>query len=327
MKKIQYHYFIIYILLVAFSKNASAQTGNSVFDFLKLPTSSKAAALGGTNISTIENNPSMVFQNPGFLGPEMDKGLSVSYLAYLADINAGSVIYTKAAGENAAWGIGVNYVNYGNIKETTTEDIYVGDFSLNDICVNGFYSHDLSDKIRGGIATKIIYSSYAGYTSVGLGVDLGLSYYDSENDFSLGLTAKNLGGQIKSYYGERSAMPWDIQLGITKKLAKAPIRFSLTGVSLNNWKTYGITGKKDDFGTCFIKHFIFGVDFIPSDNFWLGIGYNVKTGTDLKLTEGNKMGGFSIGAGINVKEFTIGTAISQYHPSATSFMFTVSTVL
>ena len=31
-------------------------------------------------------------------------------------------------------------------------------------------------------------------------------------------------------------MPWDIQMGITQKMAHAPIRFSLTAQYLNRWK-------------------------------------------------------------------------------------------
>ena len=323
MKNVHYIYLITF-LSVLISPKILAQDGNSVFDFLKLPYSTRASGMGGTNISIIENDPSLVFQNPGFLGPEMDMGLNVNYLMYIADINAASVIFTKAAGERSAWGIGVNYLDYGNIKETTAENWIIGDFSVKDIAINGFYAHDITEKIRGGITGKFISSSFGEYNSIGLGVDLGLTYYDLDDDLSLGLTAKNLGGQIKAYHEERARMPWDIQFGMTKRLAHAPMRVSLTAVQLNNWKTYNLKGQKDSFMTGLVKHFIFALNFTPSDSFWVDLGYNVKTGYDMSLDEGNKMGGFSAGAGIRVRSFEVGASVAKYHVSATSFMISLT---
>ncbi|MEE1289157.1 MAG: DUF3308 domain-containing protein, partial [Bacteroidaceae bacterium] len=54
-----------YILsLVLFSAASHAQESTSIFNFLNLPTSSHAMALGGKNISLIEDDASLVFQNP-----------------------------------------------------------------------------------------------------------------------------------------------------------------------------------------------------------------------------------------------------------------------
>jgi len=319
--------FSIYLsILLIFSllDKSYAQEGKSVYDFLRLPYSARISALGGKNVSTIENDPSIAFQNPGLLGPEMGKGLTVNYLSYIADVNAASAIFEKASGERSAWGIGVYYLDYGNIKETTEENVILGDMGVKDIAINGLYSHDLTERLRGGITAKFIYSSYGEYTSIGLGVDLGLSYYNPDNDFSWGLTAKNLGGQIKAYYEERSPMPYDIQFGITKRLSHAPIRFSVTAVQLQNWKSYDLNGKRDPFMTNFIKHFIFGIDFIPTESFWIAAGYNVKTSSDMNLVVGNKMGGFSAGAGIRVRSFEVGAAFAKYHPSASSLMISLT---
>jgi hypothetical protein len=301
-----------------------AQEGKSNFIFLLLPNSVHAAALGGNNISTIENDLSLVYQNPGLLGQEMDKTLSASYLSYIADIGEGNVAFARKIGEKSTVGVGVIYTNYGKMIETTNEEI-LGDLNASDICGNLFFSRDLSEKIRGGVAAKFIYSNYSHNTAIGLGVDLGLSYYDPESDFSLGLVGKNWGRQIKAYEEELSNLPWDIQFGFTKRLSHAPIRFSVTSVYLNEWKFYNREGKKDAFLKTLGKHFVFGVDFLPSDNLWIALGYNVKRGSDLGLEEGNRFAGFSIGAGLKVKSFSFGCSLGQYHPSATSFMLNVST--
>jgi len=316
---------IYFLLLSTFS--LFAQEGKSTFDFLQLPNSVRANALGGTNISIIENDLSLVNQNPAFLGQEMDLTISASYLSYIADIGMGNIMFAKALGERSAWGVGFLYTNYGKMLETNSESIVLGDLKAADICGNIFFSRDLSERLRGGVAVKFVYSDYAYNTSIGLGVYLGLSYYNPDKNLSLGLTGKNLGRQVKAYETELTNLPWDIQFGISQKLSNAPIRYSITGVQLNRWKTYNLEGDEDSFGKNLFKHFVFGVDFILSDNFWAGIGYNVKRSSDLHLNEGSKLSGFSIGAGLKVKAFSFGCSFGQYHPSSTSLMFNVSTSL
>jgi hypothetical protein len=302
----------------------AAQEGKTTFDYLLLPASTRSAALGGTNISIIESDASLVNNNPALLGSEMNLNLNISYLSYIADIGIGSVTFAKALGEKTAWGIGVNYADYGKMYEATYEGIQ-GELRAADFCGNIFLSRDLTDKIRGGITAKFIYSNYYHNTAIGLGVDLGLSYYDVDREFSIGLVGKNLGRQIKAYEEELASLPWDIQLGFSKKLDHAPIRFSVTGVYLKQWQFDNFYGKKESFVKTLSKHLIFGVDIVPSDNFWIGLGYNPKRSSDMSLGEGNKFAGFSIGAGLKVKAFGFGCSIGQYHPSATSLLFNIST--
>ncbi|MCL1934586.1 MAG: type IX secretion system protein PorQ [Candidatus Azobacteroides sp.] len=304
-----------------------AQEGKSGFDFLQLPTSVRAAALGGTNVSVVENDLSLVYQNPAFLGQEMDLSFSAGYLSYIADIKMGNIAFAKALGERSAWGIGVIYSNYGKMSETTEEKAILGDLNASDICGNLFFSRDLTERIRGGVTAKFIYSDYASNTAIGLGVDLGLSYYNSEKNLSLGLTGKNLGRQIKAYETELAGLPWEIQFGISQRLTHAPIRYSITAANLNRWQFYNLQGEKNAFVTNLLKHFVFGVEFLLSDNFWAGVGYNTRRAADLRLSDGNKLSGFSVGAGLRVKAFAFGCSVGKYHPSATSFMLNISTSL
>ncbi len=323
---------IIFFLTVfcGYSGVIFSQETDNVFDFLKLPVSSRIDALGGENVSVVENDLSMIFHNPAFLGPEMNLDVNLGYVNYLADINAGSVAFAKSMGERSAWGVGVNYIDYGTFEGTDIENIYIGDISAKDICFNGFFSRDLTDRLRGGVAAKVIYSTFEQYTSVGLAVDVGLSYYNADKNFSAGLVGKNLGRQVKAYNEDRASLPWDIQIGMTQRLNHAPVRFSLTALHLTQWEFDSVVEgdtSEDSFFTTFFKHLVFGAEFLLSDNFWVGVGYNPKIGSDMSLETGNKLGGFSGGAGIRVKAFDIGVAVSKYHPSATSFHVNVTTSL
>lgn len=322
-------YIIFFSSLFQF---VSAQNGEEVFTFLRYPTSARVNALGGNNISLVERDPSLIFHNPALLGAEMDGMLNLNYMNFVSDINTGSALYTKARGENSAWGIGASFISYGKFKQTSVENLGEGEFSVKDVSINAFYSHNLSERWRGGLALKFLYSSLESYTSIGLAVDAGLSYYDSEKEFAAAITLKHIGAQLKAYDHDRQKMPWDIQLGISKKMAHAPFRLSVTAMYLNKWDfdyidNADIEYDGDNFFKKFVKHLVFGIDYIPTENFWLGIGFNPKTNLDLKLQGANGLAGFSGGAGVKIKMFDIGASVAKYHPSALSVMVSVSTTL
>jgi hypothetical protein len=310
-----------------------AQEGGNVFSFLRFPTSSHANALGGYTVSLIERDPSLIFHNPALLGGEMDGLVNLNYMNYIADINVGSAIYTKKFRERSAWGIGATYFNYGTMKEVSAENVILGNFTPMNVSLNVFYSYDLSDKWRGGVTYKMLYSGFAEYSSFGMAVDAGLSYYDPEKELSCGIVLKNMGAQLKAYDSRRENLPWDIQFGITKKMDHAPLRLSVTALYLNQWKfsyvdeSLNKTDLDDSFVQTLAKHLVFGIDFIPSANFWIGAGYNPKVNMDMKLKGGNGLSGFSFGGGLRVSKFDVSASVARYHPSALALMLSLSTSL
>ncbi|MDR2805518.1 MAG: type IX secretion system protein PorQ [Dysgonamonadaceae bacterium] len=318
--------FLIFLVSVV-SPSLWAQGGSTTFDYLLLPHSARSSALGGINVSVVENDASLIYDNPAFLGSEMDKTILINYLSYVSDIGVGNMIFTKKGSEKTSFGIGVIYANYGHMTETTEDNQIIGDLKASDICGTVFVSHDITDRLRGGISGKFLYSNYYHNTAIGLGVDVGLSYCNEENTLTWGLVGKNIGRQIKAYEEELSALPWDIQFGISHKLSHAPIRFSLSAIHLKQWKFDDVYAGDDSFVKTLAKHLIVGVELIPNDNFWLGVGYNIKRSADMHLEDGNKFGGFSAGAGVRIKTFSVGCSIGKYNTAATSFMISLATSL
>ena len=323
MKYIKLSFLLFCLPIFAYSQN-----GEDAYMSLRIPSSSRAVALGGNTVSLVESEPSLIFHNPALLGGEMNNLVNVNYLNYFSGVNVGSAVYTRAFRERSSLGAGITYINYANFQERSVDGEELGMFSVQDIGVHTFYSYDLSEKWRGGVSLKALYSSIADYTSFGLAVDAGLSYFDQEKDFSFGIALKSIGAQLKSYHDERQSIPWDLQMGFTRRLAHAPIRVSVTAMYLNRWKFDYIENteiKTDDnfFDTAF-KHLVLGAEFVPSDNFWLGIGFNPKTKMDMKLSSGNGLGGFTIGGGVKVSRFNVGASVARYHPSATSLMVSVA---
>jgi hypothetical protein len=138
--------------------------------------------------------------------------------------------------------------------------------------------------------------------------------------------AKNLGAQITAFEEKTEKMPFDLQLGVTKKLSHAPLRLSVTMVNLHKWSSkdfYNADGSKDKFGELLMKHFIIGADVILGKNFYLSLGYNYRTGRELSASK-NILNGISLGAGLNIYKVKFNASYSRLHTAANSLLFNLS---
>lgn len=330
-------YILPAILTLAASSIASAADSSPAYNFLNIPSSARVYGLGGINISSIDDDINSIDQNPALLGPEFEMQVGVNYMRYISDANFAGVKFGTKASEHGAWAVGLQYYGYGEITGTDETGSLTGNFSPKDVNFNGTYSHDITDRLRGGIALKMLYSSYGEYSAFAVATDLGINYYDPDRDLSLSAVIANLGGQVKRFDQAYDRLPVDLRLGWSQSFGSLPIRFSVTAWNLTKWKLpYYDPGDgtsedglelKESFGSNLFRHLIFAADFIPSEKFHIGIGYNYKTRTDMTTYARNFLSGFSIGAGMNVKSFKFGIAFAQPHSGASTFMFNISTNL
>lgn len=302
---------------------AEAQESNSVFNFMELPVSAHSAALGGHNISLIEDDATLAFANPALLASVSDKTINLNYMTYLQGCHAGSAAFTKIIGGRSTLGVTAQFVSYGSMDETTAENIVTGSFSPMDLSLSGMYAYSLSDRWAGGAAGKFIYSRYGSFSSVALAVDLGLNYYNDETDLSVSAVARNLGGQVKAFGDVHEKLPYSLQVGFTKGFYHAPFRVSVTFVDLTRWssKYYFSTGEDISKGKILLNHIALGVDYLPTDYLYVSLGYNFRKAGEMKAAGSSHAAGLCAGAGIRLSRFSLGVAYAQYHMSAPSFVF------
>ena len=310
---------IIVILTLIACQHIVAQESRSAYNFLRLPVSAHAAALGGDNITIIDDDQMLIFSNPALLASVSDKTISLSYMNYMAGTSMAGAAFNRVVKEKASWAASAQYIGYGTMKQTGTDGTQLGEFSAKDIVVAGYFSYMLSERIVGGITAKFVTSYIGNYSSIGMGVDLGLNYYDPEHDWSVSLVGKNLGGQLKAYDDEYDPMPIDIQLGVSKRFAHTPFRVSATLVDLNHWNYK------------FTNHLVVGFDAALSESIWLGAGYNFRRANEMNIDDADGGGthgaGLSFGAGLNLQRFKLNIAYGKYHVSSTSLMLNVGYTL
>lgn len=287
-----------------------AQESQTAYNFLLLPVSAHAAALGGDNVTLVEDDASLIFCNPALLSSVSDKTIGLNFMTYMAGAKTASASFNRMAGERASWAVSGQFIDYGKIRHTDANNQQLGTFAAREIAVAGYFSYMLGSRFAGGVTAKFITSYIAGYTSTAAGVDLGVNYYDSDHEWSLSLVAKNLGGQLKAYDDEYDPMPIDVQFGVSKQLAHTPLRVSATFADLTHWN-YG-----------FFNHLVLGLDANISQSIWLALGYNFRRASEMKIAsadgESTHMAGLSFGAGASLSRFKLGIAYGKYHVSSSS---------
>jgi len=344
LKKILYTYLII---LISFSSFAQIG-GKNTYNFLTLTNSARVASLGGDNVSIVDKDVNLAFHNPALLTDSMSDNLTLNYVNYFSDINYGYVGYAKKYKDYGNFAAGIHYINYGDFTEADETGQILGSFSASEYSFNLTWAKKIDSLINFGVKLKAIYSELDTYYSFGLATDAGLVYYNPKNLFSAGFVVKNLGIQLNPYIDkQREPLPFDLQLGITKQLKHAPLRFSFTAKNLLNLKmTYNNpTSTQTDiiinsdtsankigkqighYADETFRHIIIGVEIIPIKNFFVNVGYNYQRRKELKIETRAAMVGFSFGIGIKISKFYFSYGRATYHLAGASNHISLSTNL
>lgn len=324
---------IFSLLLAVLPATALAQEYASAFNTLRLPASSHAAALGGQNVTLIEDEPTAGWYNPALYANVSDLSAGLDFMTYAAGSTWMGAHFVKAFGERHTMAVGAQYMNYGKMDETDEAGNTLGQFSAKDIVIGAGYSYLLSDRWTGGANLKMMVSNLADYTALAAAIDVGVNYYDDENDLSVSASLQNIGTQLKAYHdGQRTHLPFTLALGFSKGMAHLPVRFHVTMTDVTRWKSsyYVLPENKDKdksdkvgFGKKALNHFVLGLDILPTDYLYLSVGYNFHRAYELKASGSSHLAGLSAGAGVNVKHFKFGVSYAKYHQASNSIMANV----
>lgn len=329
----------IIFLLAMFSLAGKGQIGGEyTYQFLELTNSARIAALGGVQVAISDSSDlNLPYHNPSLLHPDMSYRVLVNYVNYLADVNYGYASYARHYEGIGNFAVGMHYINYGKFEEALeTGELTGATFKAAEYALNLMYSNRYK-RLNYGVNLKPILSSFESYQSFGIAADLGINLSSKSGLTSFGLVARNIGTQITTYYrdGDREKIPFNLQMGISQRLKHAPLVFSATMQHMNVWdlassdeepefSTETIYEYDEGFVKQFMRHMVFGVEFLPSKNFTLRAGYNYQRRQELKFDSKGSTVGFSAGFGLKIKRFRLDYGISRFHLAGSSNLFSLS---
>ena len=337
---------LLLFLAMGISLTLPAQIGGkSTYEFLNLPPSARAAAMGGNIIGIFDEDVSLVFQNPAALDPEMHNALSFNTALYFAGINFGYLGYGRHYESiKTTFAGGLQYIAYGKFMGTDLNGNETAEFNAGEYALNLTAARQYK-KFNYGAHIKLIYSGLESYSSYGLATDIAGAYIDTATKFTATVVVKNIGTQLKPYTEDnREPLPFEIQAGISKQLKYMPFRFSVVVHNLQRpdirYNDPNFTPEPTIFGdtTEVVKekkyiadkiayHFIFGGEFLLGNSFRIRGGYNHMRRQNLSLDTRRGLSGFSVGAGLRISKFRIDYGFAKYHLAGASHQFSLSTNL
>ena len=309
MKKI-----FVFAALVLFTTSSFAQ---NTYDFLRLDTSPRAAALAGSFVAN-GDDPNVMFYNPAGINLLSGTPVSFSYLKHLMDINSASVAVSKNYEGIGRFSAGVQYINYGTFTRATADGSNIGTFGAGETAFVVGYGNQLDQNFYYGANVKFIYSSIADQSSTALALDLGLHYAIPDQRWNFGFSVLNFGAQLSSYFSTKETLPLDVRLGFSKELEKLPFRFF--------WSFNRLNESKSNFFSRFGQITV-GGEFRLGKSLRLRFGYDNEKRKDLKIGSIAGLAGFSLGLGFIVKDYNVDYSFSSLGSIGALHRFGISTRL
>ena len=132
MKKTVFSLLLTLIVIACYS-----QESQTAYNFLRVPISAHAAALGGDNVTIIEDDPSLAFSNPALLSSVSDKSINLNFMTYMAGATTASASFNRIIKQKASVAVMAQYMDYGKMKEVDQNNVQTGEFSAKDIALHG----------------------------------------------------------------------------------------------------------------------------------------------------------------------------------------------
>lgn len=318
--------------------------GNNVYEFINLPPSARVTASAGNLMVIKDDDPNQALQNPSLLNSSMHNQFSVSSVIFPGKINYGYVTFVKDYEDIATFHTSMQYIAYGKFQQADVTGQISGEFSAAEFSATLGAGRQY-EKYSYGANLKFIYSQLKDYSSLGMALDLAATFDDTARNFTAALVLRNAGVQFKTYHpGNREDLPFEILLGFSKKLAKAPFRINIIAHNLQKADIRYDDGSDQNINILAVdsteqpkekkyifdkimRHFLVSTEIYFGKSFSLRAGYNHMRRQEMKVTTKGGLTGFSFGFGVKVKKFRIDYGLAKYHLSGASNHFTITTNL
>lgn len=307
--------------------------GQHAFEFLRLPQSPHISALGSINVANGSNDVSLAVQNPSLMRPGLHNQLQLAYNNYYAGISVTNLQYGYHVETlQTSFVLGLQHVGYGDLTRTDAVGNATGTFTARDVALTLGASRQYLERWRYGATLKFASSVLDDKSAIGLLTDVGVTYYDTSNGITVGIVAKNMGVMLDKYNPDNSTepLPFDLQLGFSKRFAHLPLRFNATAHHLYEWdvrynnpadvEAANLFGTPDTtarekryIADKVFRHLIFGADILIGKRITVTAAYNHLRRGELALQERTALAGFSFGATVDLNKLQVQYARNYFH--------------
>ena len=243
-------------------------SGTRVFEFLKIDTTARPSAMGGTFVG-IADDVNAINYNPAGLGLLDNNQVVFMHNQWFQEIKQEYLAFSHSSG----LGIALNYFNYGTIKETTISNprgTGLDDFSNYDGAADLGYGSKINDKLAIGFNLRYIQGKISDYKGWAVSSNLGCLYVTPIEKLTMGVVIQNISTKVK-FIDTKEELPLIFKIGFGYKLLndKLTAGFDL-GQQIDNEKIL----------------FNIGAEYLPIKFLALRSGINTRNETDTGITAG-----------------------------------------
>ncbi|MFM2133870.1 MAG: hypothetical protein RL156_1151 [Bacteroidota bacterium] len=291
----------VFVVLLALTIQAGAQT-YSPYQFLRVNTSARAAALAEATVASIEDTTyNMLNPASGFFTPAGK--FSATFIKHVADINGGMAGYTMESAKKAKLTFFASYMSLGSFEgrdafgNATGRTLTAGALSM-----NAMYSQEIDSGFHAGVGVNLISAQYPDVQSTAIALSGGLLYHIPNSRWNMGLSILNVGTQLSKVGNNSEPLPTDVRLGATHRLRGLPLLFNFSFHHLAERNVALFDG---------FKNFSVGGEFYVGKVLQLRVGYNNTLRRASSFPVSSRLAGISMGVGIVTKKITLDYALTN----------------
>ena len=196
--KISFRITVIIFILTSSLWSQNPNLGTAGAQFLKIPISARAAAMGGA-YTAMAQDAAAIFWNPAGIAKIEANSAHFSYMRWFDMFDVSAASYVHNLGDFGNMGIGVTVFSAEKM-EITTEVSPNGTgrfYDAQDLALSLTYSRSLTDRFSAGISLKYINQRIWNETANGLAFDVGTQYQIDFQNLIIAMSMFNFGPDMR----------------------------------------------------------------------------------------------------------------------------------
>ncbi len=277
-----------------------SSVGTVGWQFLKLPTNARNAALGGVNSSIGHGDANAALTNPASTADVANFDLSFSHMNWVADIGYQSFAMVKNFNNWGVVGLNFIYVDYGEELRTeyqeevlVTGTIYtpvidgLGTFDAGDLAIGMTYARQITDKLQVGGNLRFIQERIDDAKTSTWSLDIGTVFNTGYKTLRVSMLGRHFGpdAEFRDYKDRIQKTPFRIKTPMQLSLGAAMDLLEESATSPHRW-TVALEYILPNDGS---KKVNFGSEYVFMKMFSLRAGYRFNYDEE----------GLTLGGGLN----------------------------
>jgi hypothetical protein len=189
------------LALMVLTSLASAQNpniGTAGAQFLQIGVGARPIAMGGAFVA-LAQDATALFWNPAGIADVGNQSLHFSHTPWWASVNMNSAAYAFGLGEVGSFGLSLTALSMDPMEVTTEyqPDGTGQTFDAQDLAIGLSYARHLTEQFNVGLTVKYVQQRIWNETASGVAFDIGTQYRLWFNNFTIGMSLTNFGGDMR----------------------------------------------------------------------------------------------------------------------------------